>query len=144
MVAHRLLSFAMRSNDDNDWPVTFSMLPLHDLRGLPLPCDTILGGISWQQTWPSHDSLQQHYGDNCWQLPTMRRDVRNLLRMRLNRFDAGGDLTRRETSQRRFAETRLIDMQWMQLHTPRRKHEILATIITKRNAKSARQTIREF
>ena len=35
IVAHRLLSSAMRSND-NDWPVHSLMLSLHDLRCLPL------------------------------------------------------------------------------------------------------------
>ena len=36
MGVHRLLSSAMRSNDDNDWPVHSLMLSLHDLRDLPL------------------------------------------------------------------------------------------------------------
>ena len=36
MVAHRLLSSAMRSDHDNDWPIHSLMLLLHDLRGLPL------------------------------------------------------------------------------------------------------------
>ena len=34
--AHRPLSSAMRSNDDNDWPVHSLMLFFHDLRDLPL------------------------------------------------------------------------------------------------------------
>ena len=36
LVAHRLLSFAMRYNDDIDWHVHSLMLPFHDLRGFPL------------------------------------------------------------------------------------------------------------
>ena len=36
MVAHRLLSSAMRNNKDNDWPVHSSMLSLHDIIGLRL------------------------------------------------------------------------------------------------------------
>ena len=35
-VAHQLLSSAMRSNNDRDWPVHSLMLSFHDLRGLPL------------------------------------------------------------------------------------------------------------
>ena len=36
MVAHRLLPYAMHSDVDNAWPVRSLMLPIHDLRGLPL------------------------------------------------------------------------------------------------------------
>ena len=35
IVSHRLLSSAMRSNDDNYWPVHSFMLSLHDIRRLP-------------------------------------------------------------------------------------------------------------
>ena len=48
LVAHRLLSSVMRSNDANDWPGHSLMLSLYDLRGLPLrrlpsnvPCSMI-------------------------------------------------------------------------------------------------------
>ena len=48
-VAHRLLSTAMRSNDDNDWRVNSRTLSLHDERGLSVrrlrstvPCSMIL------------------------------------------------------------------------------------------------------
>ena len=38
MVAHGLRLSAIRSNEDNDWPVHFHslMLTFHDLRGIPL------------------------------------------------------------------------------------------------------------
>ena len=36
LVADRLLSSAMRSNDDSDWIVHYLMLSFRDLRGLPL------------------------------------------------------------------------------------------------------------
>ena len=50
MVAHRLQSYAMPSNDDNDWHVHSFMLFLHDLRGpllrrLPSVCSLLDG---WQ------------------------------------------------------------------------------------------------
>ena len=36
MAAHQLLTSAMRSNGDDDWPVHSLMLFLHDLHNLPL------------------------------------------------------------------------------------------------------------
>ena len=52
MVVHRLLSSAMRSNDDDDWPVHSLMLSLPLLRGFPLwglpstaPCSMITGSV---------------------------------------------------------------------------------------------------
>ena len=71
MASYRLLqclamSSAMRSCDDNDWPVHSLILSFHDLRGLPLRwvpctvlCSMIFGSLSWQQTWPSHDNLRR-------------------------------------------------------------------------------------
>ena len=66
MVAHRLLSSAMRSNDDNDWSAHSLMLSLRDLRGphprqLPstVPWSVILDRIWWRQTWPNHDYLRR-------------------------------------------------------------------------------------
>ena len=48
IVAHRLLSFVMRSNDDSVWAVHSLMLSFHDLHGLPLrrppstlPCNMV-------------------------------------------------------------------------------------------------------
>ena len=48
IVAYRLLSSAMRSSDEGDWPVHFLMLPFHNLRDLLLrrplytaPCGTV-------------------------------------------------------------------------------------------------------
>ena len=52
MVAHRLLSSVMCSNNDNDWPVHSLMLSHHELRGLPLqrlpstiPCILSFGSV---------------------------------------------------------------------------------------------------
>ena len=66
MAAHWRLSSAMRSNVALDWPVHALTLPFHDLRGLPLwrlpsmvPCSMIFGSISWQHTWPNHDTLRR-------------------------------------------------------------------------------------
>ena len=36
MVAHQLLSSAMSSSDNSDWPVDSLTLSFHDLHGLPL------------------------------------------------------------------------------------------------------------
>ena len=36
MVTHRLLAYAMGSNDDSDWPIHSLMLSFHDLRGIPV------------------------------------------------------------------------------------------------------------
>ena len=66
MVARRLLSSTMRSNDDNDWHVNSLMLSLHDLSGLPMrrlpstvPRSMIFGSVSWRQAWPNHDNLRR-------------------------------------------------------------------------------------
>ena len=66
MTAHWLLSSAMRSSNDIDWPVHSMMLTLRDLRGLPLrripstvPWRTIFSSVTWRQTWPNHDNLQR-------------------------------------------------------------------------------------
>ena len=64
MVAHRLLSSAMCSKEDNDWSVNLLMLSLYDLRGLLLrllpsavPYSMIFGSVSWREIWPNHDNL---------------------------------------------------------------------------------------
>ena len=53
MTVHRPLSFAMRSNDDIDWPVHSLIPSFHDLRDLTLrrlpptgPCSVIFGSVS--------------------------------------------------------------------------------------------------
>ena len=61
LVARRLLSSAMRSSDDGDWPVHSVMMPFHDLRGLSLrrPPSTVPRTIDLLclQTWPNHINL---------------------------------------------------------------------------------------
>ena len=63
MIARPLMSSAMRSNNDNYWPVHSLMSSLHDSRVLPLrrlpstvPRCMISVSISWRQTWTNHDN----------------------------------------------------------------------------------------
>ena len=62
MVTHRLLSSAIRSNDDNDWPVHSLMLSFHDLRGLFQR--RLSSSVPYSMTWPNHDNLRRLTIDN--------------------------------------------------------------------------------
>ena len=77
MASYRLLSSAMRSNDDVNWHVHSLMLSFHHLCGLPLwrlPCTVsccmIFGSVWWRQTWPNHDNLRRLTVDSqsSWRL----------------------------------------------------------------------------
>ena len=57
VVAHRLLSSAVRINDDNDWPVHSLLLSLRDLHGIPVR--RMIFGSSYWQMWPNHDKLRR-------------------------------------------------------------------------------------
>ena len=77
MVIHRLMSSAMRSNDDNDWPV--HCLMLSDLQGLPLRrlpstvpfCSMIFGSHTYSLVLCSlydimSSILPQHFFSKAW------------------------------------------------------------------------------
>ena len=71
MFWHQLLSSAMCSNDDNDWPVHSLKLSLHDLLGhslrrLPstVSSSVIFDSVSCRRTWPIRDNLRRSTFDN--------------------------------------------------------------------------------
>ena len=71
MVAHRLLSYVIRSNYDNDCPVHSLILSFHDLRLVPqrrLPSTVTgrmtSGNVSRQRAWPNSDNLRRLTVDN--------------------------------------------------------------------------------
>ena len=77
MVAHRLLSSVISSNEDDNWLVHSLMLPLHDLRGLRLrrllstvPCSMILAAYRDDR----HDRTM--ITGDAWQLTIKVNDVR--------------------------------------------------------------------